>query len=56
MNIDIVCSKCKYSLDGSFNTARDEAEIEICPNCLVEEKKLSYDEGYEQGYDEAGEG
>ena len=50
MIIEIICQNCGRSLEGKINQ-REEVEIELCPDCLEDEKKASFEEGYDEGFE-----
>jgi len=52
MRIDIVCSQCRKDLAASFNSHKDELEIEMCEDCLDTATDKAYDQGLKEGEEE----
>ena len=48
--VEVICSNCNAKLHAEYNNIRDEVNVDLCDSCL----KNKYDEGFAEGWDEAG--
>ena len=52
IDVEVTCAGCSHELSCSPSRTTGRLVCDPCENCLVNEQKKFYAEGYKEGYEE----